>query len=44
MTTYVIRRLLQSVLVVVGVTFLVYFILFQTGDPTFLSTSTDASQ
>jgi ABC-type dipeptide/oligopeptide/nickel transport system permease component len=44
MGTYVIRRLLQSMLVLVGVTFLVYFILFQTGDPTFLSVSTDASQ
>src|ERR1700738_2831309 len=44
MGTYVIRRLLQSVLVLVGVTFLVHFILFQTGDPTFLSVSTDASQ
>jgi peptide/nickel transport system permease protein len=42
--TYVVRRLLQSVLVLIGVTFLVYFILFQTGDPTFLSVSTDASQ
>src|SRR5215211_5556970 len=44
MLTYIIRRLLQSILVVLGVTFLVYFILFQTGDPTFLSVSTDASQ
>jgi ABC-type dipeptide/oligopeptide/nickel transport system permease component len=44
MGTYVVRRLLQSVLVLVGVTLLVYFILFQTGDPTFLSVSTDASQ
>src|SRR5215212_10040800 len=44
MTTYVIRRLLQSVLVIVGVTSLVYAILFQTGDPTFLSVGTDASQ
>src|ERR671937_2519665 len=44
MGTYVIRRLLQSMLVLIGVTFLVYFILFQTGDPTFLSVSTDASQ
>src|SRR5918911_1762361 len=44
MATYIVRRLLQAVLVLVGVTFLVYFILFQTGDPTFLSTSTDASQ
>jgi peptide/nickel transport system permease protein len=42
--TYFLRRLLQSVLVLFGVTFLVYFILFQTGDPTFLSVSTDASQ
>lgn len=44
MGSYIVRRLLQSVLVLVGVTFLVYFILFQTGDPTFLSVSTDASQ
>ena len=44
MGTYFLRRLLQSVLVLFGVTFLVYFILFQTGDPTFLSVSTDASQ
>jgi peptide/nickel transport system permease protein len=41
---YITRRLLQSVLVLLGVTFLVYLILFQTGDPTFLSVSTDASQ
>src|ERR687884_1925845 len=44
MATYILRRLLQSMLVLLGVTFLVYFILFQTGDPTFLSVSTDASQ
>lgn len=43
MSTYIVRRLLQSVLVVFGVTLLVYFILFQTGDPTFLSVSPDAS-
>ena len=43
MTTYVIRRLLQSILVVFGVTFLVYFILFQTGDPTFLSVDPNAT-
>jgi peptide/nickel transport system permease protein len=43
MTTYIARRLLQSVLVVVGVTMLVYFILFQAGDPTFLSVSSDAT-
>jgi peptide/nickel transport system permease protein len=34
---------LQSVLVLIGVTFLVHMILFQTGDPTFLSVSTDAT-
>ena len=44
MTTYIIRRLLQSVIVLIGVTSLAYLILFQTGDPTFLSVSTDASQ
>src|SRR5919201_5815022 len=44
MTAYVLRRLVQSVFVLVGVTFLVYLILFQTGDPTFLSVGTDASQ
>src|ERR687886_1854712 len=44
MGRYIVRRVLQSLLVLVGVTFLVYFILFQTGDPTFLSISTDASQ
>ncbi|HYU19210.1 MAG TPA: ABC transporter permease [Chloroflexota bacterium] len=44
MATYVVRRLLQSVLVLLGVTTLAYFILFQTGDPTFLSVSTDATQ
>ena len=44
MTAYIIRRLLQSVFVLIGVTSLVYCILFLTGDPTFLSVSTDASQ
>ena len=43
MTTYIVRRLLQSLLVIFGVTLLVYFILFQTGDPTFLSVSQDAT-
>ncbi len=43
MTTYIIRRLLQSIIVVIGVTLLVYMILFQTGDPTFLSVSPDAT-
>ena len=44
MTAYIIRRLLQSVFVLIGVTSLVYCILFLTGDPTFLSVGTDASQ
>jgi len=44
MITYIIQRLLQSILVVLGVTVLVYFILFQTGDPTFLSVSENASR
>jgi peptide/nickel transport system permease protein len=44
MINYIIRRLLQSILVVLGVTVLVYFILFQTGDPTFLSVSENASK
>jgi peptide/nickel transport system permease protein len=43
MTTYIVRRLLQSILVVVGVSLLVFFILYQTGDPTYLSVSTDAT-
>ena len=43
MAAYIVRRLLQSIIVVVGVTVLVYFILFQTGDPTFLSVSENAS-
>jgi len=41
---YIVRRLLQTIPVVLGVTALVYFILFQTGDPTFLMVSTDASR
>jgi peptide/nickel transport system permease protein len=44
MTQYIIRRLLQSVFVVLGVTVLVYFILFQTGDPTFLSVDPNATK
>lgn len=43
MLNYLIRCLLQSVLVVFGVTVVVYFILYQTGDPTFLLISSDAS-
>lgn len=44
MGAYIIRRLLQTIPVILGVTALVYFILFQTGDPTFLMVSTDASR
>ena len=44
MANYIIRRLVQSVIVVIGVTFLVYFILFQTGDPTLLLVSSDATR
>jgi peptide/nickel transport system permease protein len=41
---YIIRRLLQSILVVVGVSVLVFVILFQTGDPTLLMASPDATK
>ena len=44
MGVYIVRRVLQTIPVVLGVTALVYFILFQTGDPTFLMVSTDASR
>lgn len=44
MTRYIIRRLLQSIFVVAGVSLLVFFILFQTGDPTLLMASPDATQ
>lgn len=44
MTRYIIRRLLQSILVVVGVTLLVFVILYQTGDPVALMASPDASK
>jgi peptide/nickel transport system permease protein len=40
---YIVRRLLQSVLVIAGATFIVFFVLFQTGDPTFLIASTQAT-
>jgi peptide/nickel transport system permease protein len=43
-TRYIIRRLLQSIFVVAGVSLLVFFILFQTGDPTLLMASPDATQ
>jgi len=41
---YIIRRLLQSILVVIGVSILVFVILFQTGDPTLLMASPDATK
>lgn len=44
MARYIIRRLLQSILVVVGVSVLVFVILFQTGDPTLLMASPDATK
>ncbi len=44
MFRYIIRRLLQSILVVVGVSILVFVILFQTGDPTLLMASPDATK
>lgn len=44
MVRYIIRRLLQSVAVVVGVTLLVFVILYQTGDPIALMASPDATR
>lgn len=44
MTRYIIRRLLQSFLVVFGVSVLVFVILFQTGDPAILMASPDATK
>lgn len=44
MFRYIIRRLLQSILVVIGVSILVFVILFQTGDPTLLMASPDATK
>ncbi len=41
MTAYIIRRLLMAVLVVLGAMTVVFFILFQTGDPTLLFASQD---
>lgn len=43
MTQYIIRRLLQSIFVLVGVTFLVFIIMFQAGDPVILMASPDAT-
>lgn len=44
MTRYIIRRLLQSVFVIAGVSLLVFVILFQTGDPVILMASPDATR
>jgi peptide/nickel transport system permease protein len=44
MGRYIIRRLLQSILVVVGVSLLVFVILYQTGDPVVLMASPDATR
>lgn len=44
MFRYIIRRLLQSVVVVLGVSLLVFVILYQTGDPVILMASPDATQ
>src|SRR5213593_1874950 len=43
MTTYVTRRLLQSLLVLFGVSFVVFFILHLTGDPALLLLPPDAT-
>jgi peptide/nickel transport system permease protein len=44
MARYIVRRLLQSILVVVGGSVLVFVILFQTGDPALLMASPDATK
>src|SRR5947207_15052567 len=44
MLNYIVRRLLQSILVIAGATFIVFFVLFRTGDPTFLIASTQATE
>lgn len=44
MTQYIIRRILQAILVMVGVTLLVFVIMYQAGDPVLLMASPDASQ
>src|SRR4029450_7329071 len=43
MKAYLLRRLLQSVLVVLGVSFVVFFILHLTGDPALLLLPPDAT-
>ena len=44
MGRYIARRLAQSVIVVIGVSLLVFIILYQTGDPVALMASQEASQ
>jgi peptide/nickel transport system permease protein len=44
MTQYIIRRILQAFLVMFGVTFLVFVVMYQAGDPVILMASPDASQ
>lgn len=44
MTQYIIRRILQAFLVMLGVTFLVFVVMYQAGDPVILMASPDASQ
>lgn len=44
MTNYIIRRILQAFLVMLGVTFLVFIVMYQAGDPVILMASPDASQ
>lgn len=44
MGRFIIRRLLQSILVVFGVTLLVFVVLFKTGDPVILLVSPDATK
>lgn len=44
MGTYIIRRLLQSIIVILGVTILSFFTLFLAGDPTYLYVSENASE
>lgn len=44
MTQYIIRRILQAFLVMFGVTFLVFVVMYQAGDPVILMASPEASQ
>lgn len=44
MGRYIVRRLAQSIIVVIGVSLLVFLILYQTGDPVALMASQEATQ